>query len=519
MTDDKRSQSGHDVDGLSRTMAGDGGNHGAAVEKLRALLRAEHGETVYDSWFKSLALDHVAADHVRLSVPVKFLRNWLMAHYTDDLLRACRKVFPGIERVDIVWRQPSPAQSPRSGTDSSKPSTQSPPAIAVDGAARMQRLPAAEVARANTVAPLVRTSVNGMEGSPLDAYHTFDTFVVGTSNRFTHAAAVQVAETALADERSFNPLFIHAKVGLGKSHLLQAIAWEVKRRNINANVLYITAERFLQDFVQAIRTQSASTFKDRLRSVDLLAMDDFEFMQGEKTEQEFEHIINALLDSGRQLVVASARPPAQIERLSDRMRSRLQRGLVTELTALDYELRLKILERHLKARRSQEPLFEISPDILALLAERLTENGRELEGAVNRLFAMWRLLRSPVTMDAAEAITSDMMQGIEPRRIKIEDILRLVSRHFAVSRADILSQRRHRSVVWPRQIGMYLAKQLTTRSLPEIGRRFGDRDHTTVIHAIRKVDKELDGNNKLREELESLKRQLNRPDFSFGDQA
>jgi chromosomal replication initiator protein len=192
------------------------------------------------------------------------------------------------------------------------------------------------------------------------------------------------------------------------------------------------------------------------------------------------------------------------------MRSRLQRGLVTELGAFDAELRMEILKKRMLEKRASDPSFELPREVLDVLAERLQESGRELEGAVTRLFATWQLVRTPITMETVETVIRDLVQGIEPRRIKIEDILRVVSRHYAISKADILSQRRHRSVVWPRQIGMYLAKQLTARSLPEIGRRFGDRDHTTVLHAIRKIEKELDGNTRLRDELEELKKQINR---------
>ena len=336
-----------------------------------------------------------------------------------------------------------------------------------------------------------RTHVNGFEGSPLDPRYTFDSFVVGPANRMAHAAAIQVAETVFAEERGFNPLYLHASVGLGKTHLQHAIAWEVKRRAPKANVLYLTAERFRYQFVEAIKSQDAMAFKDKFRTIDILLIDDLEFMRGEKTEQEFEHIINSLLDGGRQVVVASARPPVQLDGLNDRMRSRLQRGLVTEISPMDAALRLKVLEKRAQEKRAADPSFEISSEVVALLADRLTESGRELEGAINRLYLTWQLMRAPVTLDIAETIIRDLVQGIEPRRIKIEDILRIVSRHFAVSKQDILSQRRHRSVVRPRQIGMYLAKHLTSRSLPEIGRRFGDRDHTTVLHAIRKIDREV----------------------------
>ncbi len=471
--------------------------------RIRAMLRARLGDDVFTNWFGAMEFDHVDDTAVRISVPVKFLRNWIQSHYSEDVLACCRSEFPGIERVDVQLRQPAPVQSKPAVAAASFAERPAQPQMASD-----RRPGSIDV---KVVPPQVgRNAVNGFEGSPLDARCTFETFIVGPSNRMAHAAAVQAAETVFAEDRGFNPLFLHSNVGLGKSHLLHAIAWEVKRRTPHAQVLYLTAERFLFQFVEAIRSQDAIAFKNKFRSIDILLIDDFEFMQGDKTEQEFEHIINALLDAGRQLVVASARPPAQIERLNDRMRSRLQRGLVTELQPLSGELRYKILERRVQEKRAQDPLFEISREILTVLSERLTENGRELEGAINHLFANWQVTRAPATMETADAVMRGLVQGIEPRRIKIEDILRIVSRHYAVTRADIVSQRRHRSVVWPRQIGMYLAKQLTSRSLPEIGRRFGDRDHTTVLHAIRKIDRELEGNNRLRDELETLKSQLSR---------
>src|SRR4029079_3727237 len=302
-----------------------------------------------------------------------------------------------------------------------------------------------------------RTAVNGFQGSPLDPKYTFETFAEGKANRIAHAVAAQVAATVLDEQRPFNPLYLHSHVGLGKTHLLHAIAWEVKRRAPTAQVLYLTAERFRYQFVEAVRSQDAIAFKDKFRAIDILLIDDLEFMQGEKTEQEFEHIINALLDGGRQVVVASARPPVQLDGLNDRMRSRLQRGLITEISPMDAGLRLKVLEKRAQEKRAIDPSFELPNEVVALLADRLTESGRELEGAINRLYLTWQLMHAPVTLDIAETIIRDLVQGIEPRRIKIEDILRIVSRHFAVSKQDILSDRRHRSVVRPRQVGMYLA--------------------------------------------------------------
>jgi chromosomal replication initiator protein len=216
-----------------------------------------------------------------------------------------------------------------------------------------------------------------------------------------------------------------------------------------------------------------------------------------------------LLDGGRQVVVAAARPPVALESLDARLRSRLAGGLVTEIAQFDGDLRLGILKQRVAEKRAQDPAFEITPDILNYLADRLTESGRDLEGAVTRLYAACRYADAPVTIDSIESVIKDLISSGDSRRIKIEDILRVVTKHYGVSRLDILSPRRHRSIVWPRQIGMYLAKQLTSRSLPEIGRRFGDRDHTTVLHAIRKVEGEIKKSSNLKDEIEDLKRLLN----------
>jgi chromosomal replication initiator protein len=473
-------------------------------EKARAMLRARLGEDIYTSWFAAMEFDSFDGRLVRVSVPVKFLKSWIQAHYADDLLECCAAEFIGTERIEVMLRQP--------GMANGRP-TAAVAAVAMPSAmARGNEAVGGETRRV-AVSPgpgvmMGRTHINGFEGSPLDPRYTFESFVVGPANRMAHAAATQVAETVLADDRGFNPLYFHSAVGLGKTHLQHAIAWEVKRRTPNAQVLYLTAERFRYQFVEAIKSHDGLAFKDKFRTIDILLIDDLEFMRGEKTEQEFEHIINSLLDGGRQVVVASARPPSQLDGLNDRMRSRLQRGLVTEISPLDPALRLKIIEKRAQEKRATDPSFELSGDVIGLLAERLTESGRELEGAINRLYLTWQLMRAPVTLDIAETIIRDLVQGIEPRRIKIEDILRIVSRHYAVSKQDILSDRRHRSVVRPRQVGMYLAKHLTSRSLPEIGRRFGNRDHTTVLHAIRKIDREVGENPRLKDEIDELKRQL-----------
>jgi chromosomal replication initiator protein len=464
------------------------------------VLRARLGEEVYSSWFHLMEFEAFDGRTVRTSLPTKFLQTWIQAHYADALLECCKAEFSGAERLDIVVREYGGRAPAPQGAERGKPFVPS------DAAAPGPRRPVP-----GPTPPNVRTHVNGFEGSPLDPKYTFESFVEGTANRMALTVAQQVAGSVLDEPRQFNPLYLHSQVGLGKTHLLHAIAWDVKRRYPKAQVLYLTAERFRYQFVEAVRSQDAMAFKEKFRAIDILLVDDLEFMQGEKTEQEFEHIINALLDGGKQVVVASSRPPGQLDRLNDRMRSRMQRGLIAEIGEFDEDLRLRILERRAQEKRATDPNFEISGAVLKVLADRLTENGRELEGAVNRLYLTWQLTHAPITIEAVEAIIRDLVLGNDSvRRIKVEDILRIVSRHFAVSKADILSDRRHRSVVRPRQIGMYLAKQLTSRSLPEIGRRFGNRDHTTVLHAIRKIDKEIGDNPHLKEEIEELKRQLNR---------
>ncbi len=479
-------------------------------QKVHNMLRARLGNDIYTSWFKALEFEEFDGKTVKASVPVKFLRNWIRSHYADDLLTSCQSEFEGAKTVDVVLRQPG-GNAARTQQELEFTSRQ----VGVDqqrGTRSSRELGRASISGTTARLPLPtdvgRTEVGGFEGSPLDPRYTFSSFMVGKSNRIAHAAATRVAESVRGENPGFNPLFLHASVGMGKTHLLHAIAWEVKRKCPDAKLLYLTAEGFRYRFVEAMNGQDPLSFRDKFRQIEILLIDDLEFMHGEKTEQEFEHIINTLLDGGRQVVVASSRPPAMIERLNERMRSRLKRGLVTEIGPLDLELRLRVLEQRVSEKREVDPSFQLSSDIISILGERLTENGRDLEGAITRLFANWQYMRTPITIDVAETVVRDLLQGIEPRRIKIEDILRIISRHYGVSKGDLLSQRRHRSVVRPRQIGMYLAKQLTARSLPEIGRRFGNRDHTTVLHAIRKIDGELSDNARLREEIEELKKIL-----------
>jgi chromosomal replication initiator protein len=463
--------------------------------RIQNRLRAELGEDVFNSWFGRVELDALNGKTLHLSVPTRFLKNWLQSHYRDRLMICSKDEFPDITRIEFRVRRPHdvlpvPAQqetrpSPQAGMQSDAP-----PAVPVAAAAGGDG------------------SGGDLEGSPLDSRFTFDSFVTGGTNRLVCAAAREVAETPAGSALRYNPLYIHGNVGYGKTHLLNAIAWHVRVRDPQERILYLTAERFMSKFVRALRNRDAVAFKENLRDIDVLLIDDMEFLQGPTIQQEFCHALNSLIDGGRQVVVAADRAPAQLERLDARMRSRLAGGLVAEIGPMDYELRLAILKKRAGEEQAQDAGFVVPDEVLEFLANRLTESGRELEGAIIRMRAAWHLTAEPITVEAAEYIVRDLMHGAEPKHIKIDDILRIVSKHFGVNRSDLLSARRNRSIVRPRQIGMYLAKQLTSRSLPEIGRRFGNRDHTTVLHAIRKIEQLMKEDTSLREEIELLKRLL-----------
>ncbi len=348
---------------------------------------------------------------------------------------------------------------------------------------------------------------DALGGSPLDPRLSFETFVVGRSNTLAHAAAKQVAQGRRGDAVMFNPLYIHAGVGLGKTHLLQSLAW-AGNASAERKVLYLTAEKFMYGFVAALRAQNALAFKEALRAIDVLVIDDLQFLQGKNTQAEFCHTLNALIDSGRQVVIAADRPPSELETLDERVRSRLAGGLVVEMGSLGEELRFEILKTRVTAAKLHHPGFDVPASVLIYIAKTVTHNGRDLEGALNRLLAHSKLTGQPVTLEMAEREIRDLIRPQEPKRIKIEEIQRIVARQYNVSRADLLSSRRTANVVRPRQVAMYLAKQLTLRSLPEIGRRFGGRDHTTVLHAVRKIENLVNNDSSLAEEIELLKRQL-----------
>ena len=464
--------------------------------RVRDRLRAEVGDDVYSSWFARMELDGSEGDTVKLSVPTRFLKSWIQSHYAERVLACWQAEQSDFSRIELTVRSAvirtlppklKPLEMPAGPRD-----------------IRETKVNGSDVRCA--IGPVAAVH-DALGGSPLDPRLTFETFVVGRSNTLAHAAAKQVAQGRRGDAVMFNPLYIHAGVGLGKTHLLQSLAW-AGNTSTERKVLYLTAEKFMYGFVAALRAQNALAFKDALRTIDVLVIDDLQFLQGKSTQAEFCHTLNALIDAGRQVVIAADRPPADLESLDERVRSRLAGGLVVEMGSLGEELRLEILKCRAAAARHHHPCFDVPAPVLAFIAKAVTHNGRDLEGALNRLLAHSKLTGQPVTLEMAEREVRDLIRPQEPKRVKIEDIQRVVARQYNVSRSDLLSSRRTANVVRPRQVAMYLAKTLTLRSLPEIGRRFGGRDHTTVLHAVRKIEGLVGNDMALAEEIEILKRQL-----------
>ncbi|MCX8254459.1 Chromosomal replication initiator protein DnaA [Beijerinckiaceae bacterium RH AL1] len=476
-------------------------------DRICRRLRAELGEDVFSSWFGRLELDAIVGDVAQLSVPTKFLKSWIQSHYLDRMLAVIASEVADVKALSIVVRS------------SSRPAVGRPLAFQgqlgrPDGVPQQAPVLGASAAPFNAAQggtnarpqPRDGADVDSLGGSPLDKRMTLDTFHVGRSNQLAHSAAQRVATAAPGETLHYNPLYIHASVGLGKTHLLQAVAHAVtasKRR-----VIYLTAEKFMYGFVMALKAQTSLAFKERLRGIDVLIIDDVQFLQGKSIQAEFCHTINALIDAQKQIVIAADRPPADLESLEERVRSRLSGGLAVEIGALDEALRVRMLESRIAAVRCNVPTFDVSAAVIAYVASVIQTNGRDLDGAVNRLMAHASLTHSTLTVETAEVAIRDLVRTREPKRVKIEDIQKLVATHYNVSRADILSSRRTANVVRPRQIAMYLSKVLTLRSLPEIGRRFGGRDHTTVLHAVRKIEGLTGSDRTLQDEVELLKRML-----------
>ncbi len=471
----------------------DGGAEGN-FERVRAQLKARLGSEVYSSWFGRMKLAEAAKGVVRLSVPTAFLRSWINGHYLDLITELWMQGEPSLLKLEIVVRSTTrPTRASEEETNlarrSSRPAQTTPVSAAKPDRATLR----GEPEQRSTVL-----------GSPLDGRYTFSSFVEGPSNRVAFAAARAVAEQASNAVR-FNPLFLHASVGLGKTHLLQAIANEALLARPQSRVVYLTAEYFMWRFATAIRDNNALTLKEQLRDIDLLIIDDMQFLQGKSIQHEFCHLINMLLDSAKQVVVAADRPPAELESLEPRVRSRLNGGVALEMAAPDYGMRLAMLKQRHLAALGEDRSLTISDEILDHIARSVTGSGRDLEGAFNQL--VFRHSFEPqLSIERVDELLGHLVRSGEPKRVRIEDIQRIVARHYNVSKTELLSNRRTRTIVKPRQVAMYLSKVMTPRSLPEIGRRFGGRDHTTVLHAVRKIEDLTGSDNTLAQEVELLKR-------------
>ncbi len=474
------------------TSVGNSGNQ-PQWDRVQSDLREFYGQDIHDSWFKRIVYEGLTDGTVELSVPTPFVRHWLQTHYSKDVLSRLQKEDESVTGLRIsvrgAGRSPRPAAAAPNQNTGPQQAAGAPNAVNV---AQQQR------------APLVP----GLEGSSLDQRFQFSTMAEGAPNALAVAAAKKIALAQPGQNVGFNLLFFHGLVGLGKTHLLQAMAQEAGRSSPGRRVLYLTSEHFMYRFVAALKARNTLTFKDVLRDIDCLLIDDLQFLNGQKVTEEFGHTLSTLMDSGRQIVIAADRPPADLDGLDTRVRSRLGSGLVVELQAPDYPMRREILGHRIAVQRELCPDLDFPEEVLDFVARSVTTNGRDLDGAVTRLVANNQLTGAPISLAMAETTLRDLLRARESRKPKIEDIQRVVSTHYAISKHDLVSSRRTRNIVRPRQIAMYLSKTLTPRSLPEIGRRFGNRDHTTVLHAVRKIESLTGQDPKIAEDIETLKRLL-----------
>jgi chromosomal replication initiator protein len=454
---------------------------------VRAKLQQEVGDVEYRTWLKQVALGGLTGDELLLMLPTRFLRDWVSKEYGALIVALWQAENPAIRGVEIR-AQPSRGTAPN---------------LAEPILPTANGLAAAPLGQDEKRAP-ARIEQRADVQAPLDQRFTFETFVVGKPNEFAYACARRVAESPAV--QGFNPLFLYGGVGLGKTHLMHAIAWELSSRSRAGKavtVAYMSAEKFMYRFINALRNQSTLEFKNELRGVDVLMIDDLQFLIGkDNTQEEFFHTFNALVDAGKQIVISADKSPSDLSGLEDRLRTRLGCGMVADLHATTYELRVSILEA--KANRAG---VEVPAKVMEFLAHKITSNIRELEGALNRLVAHANLFDRPVTLETAHEVLHDVLRAFD-RRITIQEIQKRVAEHWNIRISEMSSARRSRNIARPRQVAMYLAKQLTSKSLPDIGRHFGDRDHTTVMHAVARVTGLMTTDAAFAEDVELLRRML-----------
>jgi chromosomal replication initiator protein len=468
--------------------------------RIRGRLQAEVGEVEYRTWLRQMGLAGLDGDEITVTLPTRFLRDWVSTRYGDKLRAMWQSENPSIRRVDIRVGGTSVPHVPLAPPlVESVPAPRDPVRETILEPVVPARLVPTAVA---SVWSDERTEPRSDLAAPLDPRFTFEGFVVGKPNEFAYACARRVAERPSSP--GFNPLFLYGGVGLGKTHLMHAIAWELTDRTSSpVSVAYMSAEKFMYRFIAAIRSQSTMEFKENLRSVDVLMIDDLQFLIGkDNTQEEFFHTFNYLVEQGKQIVVSADKSPSDLSGLEHRLRTRLGCGMVADLHSTTYELRISILEA--KAARAG---VDVPVKVLEFLAHKITSNVRELEGALNRLVAHANLFGRPVTLETTHEVLHDILKAHD-RRVTIEEIQKKVAEHYSMRLTDMSSARRARAVARPRQVAMYLAKQLTSRSLPEIGRKFGNRDHTTVMHAVSRVTELMERDGTFAEDVELLRRLL-----------
>lgn len=479
-------------------------------------MRDEIGDAAFDSWFKPISVRSVDSGVATISVPTRFMRDWVANNYLDQIRALWCAINKQIVNVEISVGNAQGGGILSQASSNAQRQSQSAQGNGAQGMMQGHRPSASQqphshqpqhqmyapdpMAQPAPSAPVSQSTLADDLGAPLDPRYVFDNFVVGKPNEFAHAAAKRVAE---ADIPPFNPLFMYGGVGLGKTHLMHALAHHMREVHPNRTVVYLSAEKFMYRFIRALREQKTVDFKEQFRSVDMLLIDDVQFIAGkDSTQEELFHTFNALVDQGRQIVLSADKSPSDIEGLEDRLKSRLNHGLVADLHATTYELRLGIL-----LSKAEQLGVELPMKVTEFLAHKIASNVRELEGALNRVVAHSQLVGRPITLETSQEVLHDLLRAND-RRVTIEEIQKKVAEHFNIRVADMHSARRARSVARPRQIAMYLSKQLTSRSLPEIGRKFGGRDHTTVMHAVKKVGELTLHDQDFAEDVELLRRML-----------
>jgi chromosomal replication initiator protein len=452
----------------------------AAWRRLHVRLRGHFGDAIYRQWIADLYPLAIENDTLILGTPHAITSQWLTLERADQIIiTMLQEEWPGLRQIKCRIASASDTQE------------------SLFGQAHLSSAALSSALHANASEAELPTV---FDSTALDPRFTFENFIVGKPNEFAYAAARKIAES---DEVTSNPLFLYGGVGLGKTHLMHAIAHSIKERNPQRTVIYLSAEKFMYRFIRALRFKDTMSFKEQFRSVDVLMIDDVQFIAGkDSTQEEFFHTFNALIDQHKQIILSADKSPTDLNGIEERLKSRLSWGLVADLHPSTYELRLGILHSKAEQKNTQVP-----HNVLEFLAHKITSNIRELEGALNRLLAHAELVGKPITLDTTQDILSDLLRAYD-RVVTMDDIQQKVCAHYGIKITDLRGESRSRPFARPRQIAMYLCKSLTTKSLPDIGRAFGGRDHTTVLHAVRKVDQLISQDQQMASDVELLRRAL-----------